>query len=98
MSMNTSLHLNDKSTRITTKIRKVWDNESFSKPSAVMSFEIKSNDGDDVCLFVTLAQLEQLSLAIDTFIASAVDPLPPTPTGSDMLKSQVETEQGWSLA
>lgn len=93
MSTSLNVHLNNKNTHITTKFRKVWDTESFAKPDAVMSFEINSNDGDEICFFVTLAQLEQLSLAIDTFVASALQP-----TGSDLLKSQAESEQGWSLA
>jgi predicted XRE-type DNA-binding protein len=85
-----------KNEELSTRIRKVWDYENYADEKTSYSFTIKTTDGDEVTLFVSMSQLEQLSEGIDTFIASAVDV--PQPTGSDYVKSQAESEQGWSLA
>ena len=96
MATDVTLHLNHETVSFTTRIRKVWDYQKHADNDTAYSFVIKSNERDEVTLFVTLEQLEQLSLAIDTFIASAVDV--PEPTVNDIAKSQAESEQGWSLA
>ena len=82
---------------VTSRIRKVWDYELYANPSTAYSLCIKTVDGDEVTLFLAMSQLESIGLAIDTFIASAVDPLP-QPTINDLAKAQAESEQGYSLA
>jgi hypothetical protein len=97
MSFDINMHVNHIDITIATRIRKVWDYQSFTDKTATLSFSVKSDDGDEVTIFCNLEQLEQIGVEIDRFIASAVDPLP-EPTVNDLAKSQAESEQGWSLA
>jgi hypothetical protein len=96
MSTDVTLHLNHETVNFTTRIRKVWDYQKHIDKDTAYSFVIKSNERDEVTLFLTLDQLGQLETALYTFIASAVDV--PEPTVNDLAKSQAESEQGWSLA
>jgi hypothetical protein len=97
MSSSTTIHANHDSVIINTRINKVWEFQKHSDKDTAYAFTISTNERDEVCLFLTLEQLEELGVAIDVFIASAVDPLP-EPTVNDLAKSQAESEQGWSLA
>jgi hypothetical protein len=96
MSSQYTIHANHESVSISTRINKVWDYEKHSDKGTAYAFTISTNERDEVCLFLTLEQLEELGVAIDVFVASAVDV--PEPTINDLAKSQAESEQGYSLA
>jgi len=96
MSSQYTIHANHESVSICSRISKVWDYEKHSDKGTAYAFAISTNERDEVCLFLTLEQLEELGVAIDVFIASAVDV--PEPTINDLAKAQAESEQGYSLA
>ena len=81
---------------VSTRIRKVWDYQNYADEDTAYSFNIKTVDGDEITLFVSMGQLESIGDSIDKFIASAVDV--PQPTINDLVRSQAESEQGFSLA
>ena len=99
MSSQYTIHANHESVSICSRISKVWDYEKHSDKGTAYAFAISTNERDEVCLFLTLEQLEELGVAIDVFVASAVDvPDVPQPTINDLAKAQAESEQGYSLA
>jgi len=96
MSSDISIHANHNGTELSTRIRKLWEYQKYADEDTAYSFSLKTNEGDEVTLFVTMGQLETIGDSIDKFIASAVDI--PEPTINDLVRSQAESEQGFSLA
>ena len=96
MSADINIFTSHKGQTLEATVRKVWDYQSYADEDTVYNLTLSTGEGTGVTFFCTMGQLETLGDTIDKFISSAVDI--PQPTINDLVRSQAESEQGFSLA